>query len=135
MSKKKNKKVNPIYPRHIHNAMICATVANHDPEEERLQSWLLFVGIDMIESAAKDLNDKMAVVGGMSYREKMLIDNITKSSGAYVRQIHKKCNIETQECFAEIAEELQTLIRSYLKNNFHRVPLMGRKEDNNELAG
>lgn len=91
-------------------------IGNFDQEKYRRNQLLLFLAADLCQTASMDIMEQLKPVGLYKFEDKQAIETIKRLSGSLVGDIDAFCSDDYACQFGDIADELHTLITSYLKN-------------------
>ena len=95
-----------------------------DTPKYRLNLWMMYLSADMCQSAAMDLETQLRRIGGYQFEDKKTVEAIKHNSGKMIRDVDKCCQTDFACEFGDIADEVRTMIESYLKNRLRTIPVI-----------
>lgn len=91
-------------------------IENFDRKKYITSLWLLFLGADLAHTAALEVEEMLRSVGGYRLDDKHFIEALKRNSEKFIKEIDRTCT-ETFACdFGDLADEVHTLLASYIKN-------------------
>ena len=92
-------------------------------DQYRLNLWLMYLSADSCQSAAIDLETQLRRIGWYQFEDKKTVEAIKFNSGKMIRDVDKCCKTDFACEFGDIADEVRTMVTSYLKNRLKKVEI------------
>ena len=101
---------------------------NFDKDKYITDVYKMFLGADLSLAASTDIEESLQKIGMCSHERKQSIKTVKYHSSLLIDDINEQCSRDLTCSFADLAEEINVLIESYLKNKLRK-----RKEENGKI--
>lgn len=93
---------------------------NFDKEKYLVDVYKMFLGADMSLAGSCDIEESLKKVGKYSHERKQNIEKIKYHSTLLIDDINIQCSRDFTCKFADLAEEVNVLVESYLRNKLKK---------------
>ena len=101
---------------------------NFDKDKYVTDVYKMFLGADLALAASTDIEESLQKIGMCSHERKKSIKTVKHHSALLIDDINAQCSRDLTCNFADLAEEINVLIESYLKNKLRK-----RREENGRI--
>lgn len=95
-------------------------IENFDKEKYIIDVYKMFLGADMSLAASCDMEESLKKIGKYSHERKQSIEKIKYHSTLLISDINIQCSKDFTCKFADLAEEINVLVESYLRNKLKK---------------